>query len=91
MTVLIDPPIWPGHGTVWSHLVSDASLTELHTVAARIGLPRRLFDEDHYDVPERLYDEAVAAGAQPVAGRELIRRLLASGLRRDRATRGEQR
>ena len=82
MTVLIDPPIWPGWGTVWSHLVSDESLAELHEVAERIGLPRRLFDQDHYDVPQRLYDDAVTAGAEPVEGRELIRRLLASGLRR---------
>lgn len=81
MAVLIDSPIWPGWGTVWSHLVSDTSLDELHDMAARIGLPERLFDEDHYDVPRRLYDDAVDCGAQPVEGRELIRRLLASGLR----------
>ncbi|MDE9366465.1 DUF4031 domain-containing protein [Luteipulveratus sp. YIM 133132] len=88
MTVLIDPPIWPGYGTVWSHLVSDESLDELHQMAGRIGLPDRLFDEDHYDVPQRLYDDAVAAGAVPVEGRELIRRLLGSGLRRPAAGRG---
>ncbi|AKU17198.1 DUF4031 domain-containing protein [Luteipulveratus mongoliensis] len=82
MTVLIDPPIWPGYGTVWSHLVSDESLDELHGVAEVIGLPRRLFDEDHYDVPQRLYDTALASGAVAVTGRELIRRLMASGLRR---------
>ena len=33
MTVLIDPPAWPAHGTVFSHLVSDASLEELHAFA----------------------------------------------------------
>lgn len=81
MTVLIDRPIWPGWGTVWSHLVSDTSLEELHAMAEQIGLPPRLFDEDHYDVPERLYDQAVACGALPVEGRELIKRLIASGLR----------
>lgn len=81
MTVLIDPPIWPGYGTVWSHLVSDSSLDELHMVAERIGLPRNLFDADHYDVPVRLYDTAINAGAKPVEGRDLIRALLASGLR----------
>ncbi|MFD3626224.1 DUF4031 domain-containing protein, partial [Streptomyces sp. NPDC058698] len=25
MTVYIDPPTWPGHGRLWSHLVSDLS------------------------------------------------------------------
>lgn len=84
MTVLIDPPIWPGWDTRWSHLVSDRSLEELHEAARCIGLPERLFDVDHYDVPVRLYEQAVACGAQPVTGRELIRRLLASGLRRTR-------
>ncbi|NUS53778.1 MAG: DUF4031 domain-containing protein, partial [Streptomycetaceae bacterium] len=33
MTVLIDPPTWPGHGRMWSHLVSDVSYDELHTFA----------------------------------------------------------
>lgn len=82
MTVLIDPPIWPGWGTQWSHLVSDRSLAELHAVARCIGLPERLFDADHYDVPVRHYDDAIACGAVPVEGRELIRRLIRSGLRR---------
>ena len=31
--------------------------------------PRRAFQGDHYDVPEDLYDVAVAAGAQPVGAR----------------------
>ena len=30
MVVLIDEAIWPNHGTVWGHLVSDSSLDELH-------------------------------------------------------------
>ncbi|YAL84401.1 DUF4031 domain-containing protein [Dermacoccaceae bacterium W4C1] len=82
MTLLIDRPIWPGWGTQWSHLVSDVSLAELHAAAARIGLPEHLFDGDHYDVPVRLYETALECGAEPVEGRVLIRRLLASGLRR---------
>ncbi|WP_068251790.1 DUF4031 domain-containing protein [Janibacter corallicola] len=79
--ILIDPPTWPGWGRHWSHVVSDASLEELHDFAERISLPRRLFDEDHYDLPEERYEEAVAAGAREVSGRELIRALIASGLR----------
>lgn len=79
--ILIDPPTWPGWGRTWSHLVSDSSLAELHEFAQRVGLPRRLFDEDHYDVPVERYDEVVAAGATEVSGSDLIRRLIASGLR----------
>lgn len=81
MTVLVDPPRWPAHGRLWSHLVSDASVEELHAFAERLGIPERAFDEDHYDIPQERYDDVVAAGATPVEGRELIRRLIASGLR----------
>ena len=86
--VLIDPPLWPRHGTVWGHLVSDDSLDELHAFAARAGLPRRGFDLDHYDVPTERYPELLAYGAVLVDTRTLVRRLRASGLRvpaRDRA------
>ncbi|MBM9467603.1 DUF4031 domain-containing protein [Nakamurella leprariae] len=82
MAVLIDPPQWPAHGRLWSHLVSDASLDELHAFARTHELPERSFDRDHYDVPQERYDELVAGGALAVSGRELITRLLASGLRR---------
>ena len=81
MTVLIDQPRWPAHGMLWSHLVSDSSLTELHDFAGRMGIPRRGFDLDHYDVPETRYDEMVSAGAEPVSIRQLVERLRESGLR----------
>ena len=81
MTVLIDQPMWPAHGMLWAHLVSDRSLEELHAFAAAAGLPLRSFDLDHYDVPERRHAQLVAAGAEPVSNRELVKRLQASGLR----------
>lgn len=87
MTVFIDPPRWPAHGTRWSHLVSDASLDELHEFAARLPIPRRAFDVDHYDVPASDYERAIHLGAVSVEGSELVRRLIASGLRRTRAER----
>ena len=81
MTVLVDPPLWPRHGHIWGHLVSDTTLEELHAFAAAAGLPERGFDQDHYDVPAERYDELVALGAELVGTRELVRRLRASGLR----------
>lgn len=81
MAILIDPPRWPAHGTVFSHLISDESLDELHGFAAAAGLPERAFDHDHYDVPQRRYAELVALGAHEVSGRELVQRLRSSGLR----------
>ncbi|MER0242626.1 DUF4031 domain-containing protein [Streptomyces sp. HSW2009] len=82
MAVYIDPPIWPGHGRMWSHLVSDVSYEELHAFAERIGAPRRGFDRDHYDVPSTSYATAVDLGAVEVTSKELVRRLSAAGLRR---------
>ena len=87
MTVYIDPPTWPGHGRLWSHVVSDTSYAELHDFAAGIGIPRRAFDRDHYDVVAERYAAAVAAGARPVSTREIVARLLASGLRRRKVSR----
>ena len=87
MTVYIDPPTWPGHDRLWSHLVSDTSYAELHEFAARLGIPRRAFERDHYDVVAERYAGAVAAGARPVSTREIVARLRASGLRRRKRSR----
>jgi predicted metal-dependent HD superfamily phosphohydrolase len=81
MAVYLDPPLWPAHGTHFSHLISDTSLEELHAFAAAAGIPERAFDGDHYDVAEARYAALVAAGAVPVEGRVLVRKLIASGLR----------
>ncbi|HYF74519.1 MAG TPA: DUF4031 domain-containing protein [Nocardioides sp.] len=80
--ILIDPPNAAGYGRLWSHLASDVSFDELHAFAATIGIPARGFDRDHYDVPAERYADVVAAGATPVSSRELVRRLVAAGLRR---------
>ncbi|MEU9982442.1 DUF4031 domain-containing protein [Streptomyces sp. NPDC050856] len=82
MTVYIDPPTWPGHGRMWSHLVSDVSYEELHAFAAAIGAPARAFDGDHYDIPSDRYADAVASGAVEIGSKELVRLLSAAGLRR---------
>ncbi|RKQ34069.1 DUF4031 domain-containing protein [Kocuria tytonis] len=81
MTVYIDPPRWPAHGTVFSHIVSDASIAELHDFARALGVSERAFDRDHYDVPAHRHAAAVALGAVPVDGKQLARLLIRSGLR----------
>jgi hypothetical protein len=80
--ILIDPPLVPSRGRMWSHLASDTSYDELHLFARGLGIPERGFDRDHYDVPAEWYDEAVSRGAVPVTSRELIVSLVAAGLRR---------
>jgi muramoyltetrapeptide carboxypeptidase len=82
VTLLIDPPNSAGHGRLWSHLASDTSYDELHRFASALGIPRRGFDRDHYDIPAERYDEVVAAGAQPVSSRVIVARLSRAGLRR---------
>ena len=80
--ILVDQAIWPWRGMRWAHLVSDESYDELHGFAARLGIPRRAFQGDHYDIPAHLRERAIELGATPVDSRELVRRLRAAGLRR---------
>ena len=81
MSIFIDPPVWPAHGTVFSHLISDTSLAELHDFAAKTSISPRAFDADHYDVPAYRYEGLVRAGAREVSGSRLTRILIDSGLR----------
>jgi uncharacterized protein DUF4031 len=80
--ILVDPAVWPFRGRQWAHLVSDVSYDELHVFADRLGIPRRAFQGDHYDIPSELRDAALALGATSVSARELVKRLQTSGLRR---------
>lgn len=83
--IVIDPPLVPRYGRVWSHLASDSSFEELHAFAAALELPRKAFDRDHYDVPAEYHQRVIDAGAVLVSSRELVRRLRAAGLRRPKA------
>ncbi|MFI8636473.1 DUF4031 domain-containing protein [Streptomyces chartreusis] len=67
---------------MWSHLVSDVSYDELHTFAEGLGVPRRAFERDHYDIPSHRYADAVRAGAVEVSSRDVVRLLQGAGLRR---------
>lgn len=85
MALWIDRPTWPGHGLWWSHLISDDSYDELHDFAASVGIPRRAFERDHYDVIADRFDEVMAAGAQLTSTRQIVQILLRTGLRRRKA------
>ncbi len=82
MTILVDSAIWPWRGRRWAHMVSDTSYDELHTFAVAIGKRRVAFQGDHYDVDEMERARAIAAGAQAVDARVLVRALRSAGLRR---------
>ncbi|HEX3612811.1 MAG TPA: DUF4031 domain-containing protein [Sporichthyaceae bacterium] len=81
MAILIDPPLFPGHGRMWSHVSSDSDLAELHAFAQSVGIPAKAFDRDHYDVPADWYERLLEAGARPVSSRALVAALRAAGLR----------
>jgi Protein of unknown function (DUF4031) len=87
VSVLIDEPRWWFRGRKWCHMVSDASLDELHDFAQGVGIPRRAFQGDHYDIPEEYRPDMLAAGAIEVESRELVRRLRDAGLRLSPAAR----
>jgi len=87
VSILVDPAVWAWRGRRWAHLASDRSYEELHHFAGRLGIPRRAFQGDHYDVPAELWDQALALGAEAVDSRQLVRRLRQAGLRRRAASR----
>lgn len=80
--ILVDKAVWPGRGRLWAHLVSDTSVAELHAFAELLGVPRRGFDRDHYDIPADRVPVAIWLGAAQVSTKEIALRLRAAGLRR---------
>ena len=71
--------------TEWCHMTTDGSFDELHAFAARLGLRRRWFQRDHYDLPPHARAAAVALGAEQVPTGELLLRM--AGPRGERARR----
>lgn len=66
----MDDAVTLWRGQRWAHLMAD-TLDELHEFAARLGLPRRAFQDKtsgaHYDVNSELRSVALALGAMPVS------------------------
>lgn len=44
MSVYVDDPVTLWRGQRWAHLMAD-TLEELHAMAARLGMPRRAFQD----------------------------------------------
>ena len=92
MTVYIDDAVQLWREQRWAHLMAD-TLRELHAMAARLGIPRRAFQNKlsgaHYDVPAALREQAIALGAQAIS-RHTDRALLKAVIANARAqARGE--
>lgn len=54
-----------------SHMMAD-SLDELHEMADKIGIKRKWFQGDHYDICLSKRHEAVAHGAVEITMREMV-------------------
>ncbi len=83
MTVYVDDAVTLWRGQRWAHLMAD-TLEELHDFAARLGLPRRAFQDKrsgaHYDVSSELRSIALALGAMPISrhrDRALVKAVIA--------------
>src|SRR5262249_20040206 len=83
MAILIDSFYNETRGPVryWrrqcGHMVSDASLEELHQFAESLGLRREWFQEKsipHYDLTGGGYDLGLERRAKLVSSREIVRR-----------------
>ncbi len=84
MAVYVDDAVHAWRGQRWAHLLAD-TLDELHAMAARLGIPRRAFQDKlsgaHYDVPAALRAEAIRLGTIPVSRhthRALLKALIAN-------------
>ena len=82
MTVYVDDAVVMWRGQRWAHLMAD-TLDELHAMAARLGMPRRAFQDKrsgaHYDVTPELRERALRLGAVAIsrhADREQVRAVI---------------
>lgn len=84
MTIYVDPPTYYPNTNLryktWSHMASDNydDLTELHTMAERLGLKLAWFQNHpthpHYDITPTKRQLAIAYGAIPVDAITLVKK-----------------
>ena len=82
MSVYVDDAVTLWRGRRWAHLMAD-TLDELHAMAARLGMPRRAFQDKssgaHYDLTEELREQALQFGAVAISrhrDREQVRAII---------------
>jgi hypothetical protein len=73
MAVYVDEPIWKLGRMKMCHMMTDGDMSELHTVAQKLGLKREWFQGDHYDISMSKRSLAVSAGlVTPKTSRFLV-------------------
>ena len=76
MTVYVDDMRAPYRRMIMCHMIADTE-DELHAMAQRIGVARKWYQGDHYDVCLQMRAKAVAAGAVELTRMELGRKVIA--------------
>jgi hypothetical protein len=78
MTVYVDDmhkhPMGRFRRMKMSHMIADTE-EELHAMASKIGVARKWFQGDHYDVCLSMRAKAVSLGAQEITMRELAHKV----------------
>jgi Protein of unknown function (DUF4031) len=70
MTVYVDTMQAPFKGMLMCHMIADSE-PELHAMAAAIGMQRKSYQRDHYDVSMDMKQLAIQRGAREIGVREL--------------------
>jgi hypothetical protein len=70
MTVYVDRMQAPFKGMLMCHMIADSE-QELHAMAAAIGMQRKSYQGDHYDVPMHMKELAIRMGAREIGMRQL--------------------
>ncbi len=70
MTVYVDTMQAPFKGMLMCHMIADSE-EELHAMAAAIGMQRKWYQGDHYDISMERKQLAIEKGAREIGRREL--------------------
>ncbi|ADE12192.1 DUF4031 domain-containing protein [Sideroxydans lithotrophicus] len=71
MTVYVDDMRAPYGRMIMCHMIADTA-EELHAMADKIGVARRWYQGDHYDICRAKRAQAVQLGAKEVSSREIV-------------------
>lgn len=72
MTVYVDDMLAPYGRMKMSHMIADTE-AELHAMADKIGVARKWYQGDHYDICQSKRELAIQHGAQALSRMELGR------------------
>ena len=71
MVVYVDASVYPYGRMMMCHMMAD-TIEELHEMVDTIGVDRKHFQGDHYDICKAKRQLAVLAGAVEITGREMV-------------------